>query len=198
MSAFGARHLPVALSAVPPATVALIALYHHLLTRYGPHLTLLFTTAVCALMLLVISAALAFTGTGSGAGGDFGLVAQAAVFVLCVFRQAYVTFLASQYWARITSCLRHGNTAVVFGPIFGFTSLLSTVSCSSCAHLGALVFVAVTRHCHRNLAGRWHLRWPRDCHCGRGRGGLPRRGGACGVTSARPSRIHCTFHRRRQ
>lgn len=39
-----------------------------------------------------------------------------------------VTFLSSQYWSRLSSCLRSADASTLFAPILGVTSLFSTVS----------------------------------------------------------------------
>ena len=53
--------------------------------------------------------------------------------MLCPPFSPDVTFLSSQYWSRLSSCLRSADASTLFAPILGVTSLFSTVSeCCSC------------------------------------------------------------------
>jgi len=105
--------------------------YHHLRSRAsdcsGRHGVPIVLAALCLRMVYAHSQVLFWCGVWC----EPGVVPFTTCFGMpwqrILRRSAYVSWLQSQYWSRLTSCLPKKEAKTLFGPILGATSLFATV-----------------------------------------------------------------------
>ncbi|MFA6318940.1 MAG: hypothetical protein WC943_16140 [Elusimicrobiota bacterium] len=110
ISAYGAKSLPYAMTAVPFAMAAMVYGYGWLLSRLGAMRTLVLSSLGSALVFILCYGALK---------QDWPL---AAAF-LYVFRQVYIVLIVEQYWSLINSFLKPEQARLYNGPIIGGASI---------------------------------------------------------------------------
>lgn len=119
--------LPLALAAVFPASALLLLLYNVLLERLGPRLALRITTCTSSFLLSFFVLLLPPPSTSASSTPYSRLL----VSVLFIFREAYVSLLATQHWSFLGSVLPAPLRATFFAPIGGLSSLSSAVAGAS-------------------------------------------------------------------
>lgn len=95
-----ASSLPLALACVCPASLTLLYVYTAALDKFGPRLALRYTSIMCSLVLVGLSALIKSNGKLFPA--KWG---KYVVGILFVFREAYVQLLSTQHWSFMGSVL---------------------------------------------------------------------------------------------
>lgn len=116
-----------AMAFVSPVSLILLMGYTRVLERTKPKGALMTSTFFCAAVITLGALAIAFAERTNL------LIAgiPAAKFVtgpMFIFRESYVQFLTSQYWAFMASVLTPNQSARWFGPIAGLTSITSAIA----------------------------------------------------------------------
>jgi AAA family ATP:ADP antiporter len=108
--AYGVENLPIVMSFIPFALVAILYIYNRLLTATGPRRTLLITSIGCAVTMV-----LGFVFISKGF--------RFAAALLYVFREAYVLLIIEQYWSFLNSRLGSEAAKKLSGPVIGISSI---------------------------------------------------------------------------
>ena len=128
--------MPTALAFVFPASAGLLLLYTHILESWGPRIALRTTTVMCAVVLsslmMVINLLSSSLSNNSVPNVSFlpSLLLPLFVSLLFIFRESYVSLLASQHWSFLGSLLTSSQGATWVSPIGGLSSAASALSAS--------------------------------------------------------------------
>ena len=110
IEAYGAKQIPYVMAASPPTVLLMVWFYGWVLSRVGPHRTLVLTT-------ILSSAALGACYLAVAAGS------RPATVLLYVIREGYIVVLIEQYWALANSTLTTRQAKSLNGPFTGCGSL---------------------------------------------------------------------------
>ena len=107
---YGTRNLPVVMAMMPVGVLAVLWIYGRLLSRLGPRRTLFWTSL--------------------GSGGIIALTTYVfdlgfapAIYLLFIFKEAYVVLLIEQYWSFLNSTVGDNQARKLYGPVTGLASL---------------------------------------------------------------------------
>ena len=108
--AYGADSLPMVMAVMPIVVFLGLMLYSRTLSRFGPRLTLMFTTSASAVIILACYFVI-LTGN------------KPITAVLYLVKEFYIVLLIEQYWSYINSSLSRDTAKRVNGPITGIAGI---------------------------------------------------------------------------
>ncbi len=107
---FGTRSLPVVMAMTPIGVLAVLWIYGRLLSELGPRRTLFWTSIGSAGIISLTTYA-------------FNLGFAPAIYLLFIFKEAYVVLLIEQYWSFLNSTAGENQARKYYGPITGIASI---------------------------------------------------------------------------
>lgn len=101
--------MTLATGCVSPCSILLLAVHRTVFDRYGPQLSLRYTTMIYAISLSMAAVILRYccvqTGTSESSTGLKQYLAQGTIIFIFIMKNSFVQLLASQHWSFITGIL---------------------------------------------------------------------------------------------
>lgn len=109
-AAYGSASLPTIMALIPLSVVIVTYIYGRILSRFGSRRTLLITTIGSTLIM-------------AGFVFLYGQGIKPAIWIVYLFRSAYVVLLIEQFWSFLNSTLTREQAGRYNGPICGVGSI---------------------------------------------------------------------------